>query len=137
MIFVDNGISYYSSETPTKERSTMKRVLHFPATRIFIGATVCWIVLLGTNSILRLVLSSEGDIARVIRWLLSTLVLVAAYQFLFRRYENRAITELAKTGLIRESLVGLFTGTVCIAVIIVILYTLGYYGVCPKTGRRI
>jgi membrane protease YdiL (CAAX protease family) len=112
-----------------EERNNMKRVLHFPVTRIAIGVVVCWIVLLGTNSILRLVFSSEGDIVRVIRWLLSTLVLVATYHFLFRRYENRAIIELSKTGLIRESLIGLFTGALCIAIIIGILYALGYYEV--------
>ncbi|MEJ2353827.1 MAG: hypothetical protein P8Y03_28960, partial [Anaerolineales bacterium] len=65
----------------------MKRVLRFPLTRIAIGVIVCTLALLGTNSVLRLVLSSEGDIARIVRWLLSTFVLLATYRFLFKHYE--------------------------------------------------
>lgn len=105
----------------------MKQVLYFPLTRIVIGAAVCWLALLGANSVLRLAFKSEGNFFRVIRWLLSTGVMVAVYILLFRHYENRAITELSGTGLIRDGLVGLFAGALCIGVIIVILYALGYY----------
>ena len=107
----------------------MKRVLHFPLTRIAIGVIVCTLALLGTNSVLRLVLSSEGDIARIVRWLLSTFVLLATYRFLFKHYERRDISELSRTDAIRESLIGLFTGVLCISLIIVVLYVAGYYQV--------
>lgn len=107
----------------------MKRVLHFPLTRIAVGVIVCTLALLGTNSVLRLVLSSEGNIVRIVRWLLSTFVLLATYRFLFKHYERRDITELSRTGSIRESLVGLFTGVLCISLIIVVLDLLGYYEV--------
>lgn len=107
----------------------MKRVLHFPLTRIAVGVIVCTLALLGTNSVLRLVLSSEGNIVRIVRWLLSTFVLLATYRFLFKHYERRDITELSRTGSIRESLVGLFTGVLCISLIIVVLDVLGYYEV--------
>ena len=111
------------------ERNTIKRVLYFPLTRIAVGVVVCGIALLGTNSVLRLVLRPEGDIVRIVRWLLSTLVLLATYHFLFRHYERRDITELSRTGMLRESLVGLFAGALCISLIIVVLYVLGYYEV--------
>ena len=111
------------------EIATMKRVLHFPLTRIAIGVIVCTLALLGTNSVLRLVLSSEGDIARIVRWLLSTFVLLATYRFLFKHYERRDISELSRTDAIRESLIGLFTGVLCISLIIVVLYVAGYYQV--------
>ena len=107
----------------------MKRVLHFPLTRIAIGVIVCTLALPGTNSVLRLVLSSEGDIARIVRWLLSTFVLLATYRFLFKHYERRDISELSRTDAIRESLIGLFTGVLCISLIIVVLYVAGYYQV--------
>lgn len=111
------------------ERNTIKRVLYFPLTRIAVGVVVCGLALLGTNSVLRLVLKPEGDIVRIVRWLLSTLVLLATYHFLFRHYERRDITELSRTGMLRESLVGLFAGALCISLIIVVLYVLGYYEV--------
>jgi len=105
----------------------MKRVLHFPLTRIAVGMAVCWIALLGTNSILKLIFSSEEDVVRVIRWVLSTGVMLVVYILLFRRYENRAITELSGTGLLKDGLVGFIASALCISVVIAILYALGYY----------
>ena len=107
----------------------MKRVLYFPLTRIVIGIVVCGLAVMGTNTILKLVLGPEGDIIRIVRWLLVTLVLLATYHYLFRYYEKRDITELSRTGLLRESLVGLLTGAFCISLVIVMLYVLGYYEV--------
>lgn len=104
-------------------------MLHFPLTRIVVGVVVCAFALLGTNSVLRFVLGSDADILRVVRWLLSTSVLLTTYHFLFRYYEGRDITELSRIGLARESLIGLATGALSIALIIVVLYFLGYYAV--------
>lgn len=114
---------------PREQRNTMKRVLHFPLTRIAVGVVVCGLAMLGTNIVLRLVLRSEVDIVRAVRWILSTLVLLAVYHFLFRHYERRDITELSRTNLLREGLVGLFTGVLCISLVIVVLNVLGYYEV--------
>jgi membrane protease YdiL (CAAX protease family) len=57
------------------------------------------------------------------------LVFLAAYHTLFRHYEKRAILELSRTSLVKESLLGFFLGTLCITLIILILYTLGNYNV--------
>lgn len=114
--------------------NSLKRVLHFPLTRIVVGVAVCALALLGTNSVLRLVLGSDADILRVVRWLLSTLVLLVTYHFLFRYYEGRDITELSRIGLFRESLVGLSTGALSIAFIIAVLNFLGYYTLLSITN---
>ena len=119
---------------PGDERSTVQRVLHFPLTRIAIGAAVCGLALLGTNSVLRLVLRPETDFLRVVRWLLSTSVLLAAYHFLFRHYERREITELSRTGLLWESLAGLVAGAASISLVIAVLAALGYYKMLSIDG---
>ena len=111
------------------ERNIIKKVLHFPLTKIVVGVIVCGFAILGTNSVLRSIFKSEGDVVRIVRWLLSMSVLLATYYFLFRHYERRGIAELSRKGLLRESLVGLFTGTLCISLIIIVLYILGYYKV--------
>ena len=111
------------------ERNIIKKVLHFPLTKIVVGVIVCGFAILGTNSVLRSIFKSEGDVVRIVRWLLSMSVLLATYYFLFRHYERRDIAELSRKGLLRESLVGLFTGTLCISLIIIVLYILGYYKV--------
>lgn len=111
------------------ERCNMRQLLHFPLTRILVGIVVCGFALLGSNSILRLVLRPEGDLWRVIRWLLAMLVLLATYYTLFKYYEKRAITELSAAGMLLQSLFGLLLGALCIALIILVLFALGYYEV--------
>ena len=113
---------------------TMKRVLHLPLIRIAIGIVVCGIALLGTNSFLRLVLRSDADFVRAVRWLLSASVMLATYYILFRYYESRDITELSSTGLLGESLLGLSSSTLCISLIILILFALGYYKVLSTSN---
>jgi membrane protease YdiL (CAAX protease family) len=108
---------------------TKKRILYHPLIKIAIGIVVCGIALLGTNSFLRLVLRSDADFVRAIRWVLSASVMLVTYYILFRYYEGRDITELSFTGLLGESLLGLFSSTLCISLIILILFALGYYKV--------
>ena len=117
------------SSKPGVGSNNMNRMLHFPLTRIVVGVIVCSLVALGTNSALRLVFRPEADILRAIRWLLSASVMLAAYYYLFRHYERRDVTELSTTGLLNQSLIGLSVSTLCISLIIVILFALGYFEV--------
>jgi hypothetical protein len=114
---------------PRDAKSTMRRVFYFPLTRIVVGVIVCGFAMLATNSALRLVLRPEGDITRIIRWVLSTAVLLATYYFLFKRYERREVTELSRTNLLREGLLGLSTGVLSVSLVICALYIMRYYEV--------
>jgi len=55
--------------------------------------------------------------------------MLAAYYHLFRHYERRDVTELSTTGLLSQSLIGFSVSTLCISLIIVILFALGYFKV--------
>ena len=127
-------IADHMKSKPGVEMKTMKRVLHLPLIRIAIGIVVCAIALLGTNNFLRLVLRSDADFVRAVRWLLSASVMLATYYILFRYYESRDITELSSTGLLGESLLGLSSSTLCISLIILILFALGYYKVLSTSN---
>lgn len=104
-------------------------MLFFPLTRIVIGVVVCGVAMLATNHVLRLIFRPEGDSTRIIRWLLSTLVLLAVYYILFKRYERREITELSKTYFLKESLLGLSISVMCISLVISTFYIMRYYEV--------
>jgi len=114
---------------PRDAKSAMRKVLHFPLTRIVVGVIVCGFAMLATNAALRFVLRPEGDVTRIIRWLLSTTALLAAYYFLFKRYERREVTELSKTNLLKESLLGLSISVLCVSLVIFALYIMRYYEV--------
>lgn len=114
---------------PKDTSNILRQVLYFPLTRIVVGVVVCGSASLVTNAVLRLVLTPESDVTRIIRWVLSTVALLAAYYFLFRRYEKRAVTELSKKYFLTESLLGFLISGVCISLVIFALYVLRYYEV--------
>jgi hypothetical protein len=115
-------------------KDTLRRAWYFPLTRIVVGAVVCSVAMLVSNSILKLLLGSEGDIARIIRWVLSTTILLAAYFFLFRRYEKRDVTELSISALPKDGLFGILLSTLSVSLVIFVLYLLGYYEVLAVNG---
>ena len=114
---------------PRNMRTTMRKFFDFPLTRIAVGIVVCMTAMLATNAVLKMIFVPEGDLAKLIRRILSLIALLAAYYFLFRRYEKREITELSKKHLLKESLLGLILSTVCVSLVIGALYFLGYYEV--------
>jgi len=122
---------------PKDTSNILRQVLYFPLTRIFVGVVVCGSASLITSALLRLVLTPESDVTRIIRWALSTVALLAAYYFLFRRYEKRAVTELSKTYFLTESLLGFLISGLCVSLVIFVLYVLRYYEVLSADSVRV
>lgn len=110
---------------------TIKRVLHFPITKIIIGIVVPFsLFVVIQNFVLKPFFYSviqNKSIANPIIHFISFLVLLAAYYFLFRFYDKRKITELSIKYLPKEMFGGFFFGFFIISLIIFILYLLGYY----------
>ncbi len=111
--------------------ASIKSVLHFPLTKIIIGIVVPFsLFVLIQNFVLKPFFYSiiqDKNIANPIIHLISFLVLLAAYYFLFRFYDKRAITELSIKYLPKEMFGGFFLGFFTISLVIFILYVLGYY----------
>lgn len=118
-----------------KSKETMnvliKRVLHFPITKIIIGIVVPFsLFVVIQNFVLKPIFYSiiqNKSIANPIIHFISFLVLLAAYYFLFRFYDKRKITELSIKYLPKEMFGGFFFGFFTISLSIFILYLLGYY----------
>lgn len=110
---------------------SIKRVLHFPITKIIIGIVVCFsLFVVIQNFVLKPFFYSiilDKSIADPIIHCLSLIVLLVSYYYLFRLYDKRKITELSTTYLLKEMFGGFFSGFVTISLSIFILYLLGYY----------
>lgn len=115
--------------TSNQAKETWHKIARFPLTKILIGTGVCGSAMLLTNSLLRLVLRSEANGARSIRWVVSTAALLGAYTVLIKRTEQRDVTELATQHMVRESILGFVTGTTAIALVIAVLYQMRHYKV--------
>jgi len=130
-----NNIKTGENETMSESKDvqcTLRKVLNFPLTRMVAGVVVCGFAMLAANRVLKWVPGSESDAARMIRWLLTTAVLLAVYYFLFKHYEKRDVTELSKTYVIKDGLWGLSISVLCVSLIIFALYSLGYYEVLAR-----
>lgn len=109
----------------------IKKVLHFPITKIIIGIVIplsLFVVI--QNFILKPFFYSiiqDKSIAVPIIHCLSFLVLLAAYYYLFRFYDKRKITELSIKFFFKEMFGGFFFGFFTISLVFFILYLLGYY----------
>ncbi len=112
---------------------SIKRMLHFPMTKIIIGIVVCFsLFVLSQNFVLKPFFYSiiqDKSIADPIIHCFSIIILLASYYYLFRLYDKRKITELSIKHLLKEMFGGFFFGFFTISLSIFILYVLGYYQV--------
>jgi uncharacterized protein len=110
---------------------SIKRVLHFPITKIIIGIVACFsLFVVIQNFVLKPFFYSiiqDKSIADPIIHCVSIIVLLAAYYYLFRFYDKRKITELSIKYLLKEMFGGFLFGFFSISLSIFILYLLGYY----------
>ncbi|NOU39629.1 MAG: CPBP family intramembrane metalloprotease [Ferruginibacter sp.] len=110
---------------------SIKRVLHFPITKIIIGIVVCFsLFVVIQNFVLKPFFYSiiqDKNIANPIIHCLSLIVLLVSYYYLFHFYDKRKITELSIKYLLKEMFGGFFLGFFTISLSIFILYLLGYY----------
>lgn len=109
----------------------IKRVLHFPITKIIIGIVVCFsLFVVIQNFVLKPFFYSiiqDKSIADPIIIFISSILLLVCYYYLFRLYDKRKITELSIKHLPKEMFGGISLGFLTISLSIFILYLLGYY----------
>jgi membrane protease YdiL (CAAX protease family) len=110
---------------------SIKRVLHFPITKIIIGIVVPFsLFVVIQNFVLKPFFYSiiqDKNIANPIIHFICFIVLLTAYYYLFLFYDKREIAELSLKYFFKEMFGGFFFGFFTISLIIFILYVLGYY----------
>lgn len=112
---------------------TIKKIIHFPITKIIIIIGICFSLFVGIqNFILKPLFYSfipDNDIANPIIHLISFFVLYFGYFYTCRLYDKREITELSLQSASKEIFGGLGIGFFSISLSIFILYLLGNYQV--------
>lgn len=117
--------------------ASVKRVLYFPVTKIIIGISVCFsLFVVIQNFVLKPFFYSiiqDKSIADPIIIFVSSILLLVSYNYLFRLYDKRKITELSIKYLPKEMFGGFIFGFMTISLFIFILYLLGHYQVFSIT----
>lgn len=110
---------------------SIQKILFFPITKIILGITICFSLLVGVQNFISkplfYSLIQNKNIADPIIHCVSFLVLIFGYFYMFRLYEKREIKELSTKQLPKEMFGGFFLGFFTISLSIFILHLLGYY----------
>lgn len=110
---------------------SIKKIWYFPITKIIVGITLCFSLFVVLQNFVSKPLFysiiEDKNWADPFIHLVSVLVLLSSYYFLFRWYEKREVKELSIQHLPKEMFGGFLIGFAAISVSIFILYLLGYY----------
>ncbi len=114
------------------KRKILKRIACFSFTKIIIGILILGIVIGGGQFLIQNLLDFvpvSSDLNKLISGIVVALLALLFYSCLFRFYEKRKITELSKTGFIKNITIGLVLGSVLQSLTILVIYLKGGYTV--------
>ncbi|MBC8278014.1 MAG: CPBP family intramembrane metalloprotease [FCB group bacterium] len=109
-----------------------KKILHFPLTKIILASIVVVGIPVAVNKLaLKPALVSmnlDEGIPRLLRVFFTTAVLMtAAYWWFFRTLEKRKVSELDFRFLLKDSLIGFFSGIMVMGFVITLLWINGFF----------
>jgi membrane protease YdiL (CAAX protease family) len=110
--------------------STIKKVLHFPLTKIIIGFIVCMgAVSLGQVAIEKSlnITSIPPDFKKFIIGLTTALLALLSYVYLFKYYEKRVLTELNTQRIVKSLVYGAGLGMLLQSLTVLVIYLKGGY----------
>ncbi len=115
-----------------KVKSIGQKILHFPVTKILIGI----IVVVGIYGVSQYFLSELLKLSSMTRELnnlivgvISAILAIISYIFLYRFYEKRKITEFSKKGIFKNLTTGIVLGAILQSLTILVIYLKGGYSV--------
>ena len=116
----------------------LKKILHFPITKILLGISSCLAVLILVQNFISKpifqALIATKQISDTFVNYTSIAVLLATYYFLFNFLEQRNITEITIRNHTKELFGGFILGFGILSLVILILYALGYYQITNFNG---
>lgn len=108
------------------------KILHFPFTKIIIGIIIVAGVYGVSNNLLGAVFKMDlvsKDVSNLIVAIISAILSVIAYSYLFKLYEKRKITELSTIGIAKTLSLGFILGAVLQSLTILVIYLKGGYSI--------
>jgi uncharacterized protein len=112
--------------------STLKKILHFPLTKIIIGSVVVGGAVALGETVSRFLLGKtqlSNELINLMVAIVDVLMALMSYVLLFRFYEKRKITELSLVAFFKNALIGFSAGIVLQSLFIVVIYLAGDYSI--------
>lgn len=115
-----------------------QKILHFPLTKIIIGIIVVLGVFGLSSNLLAGIYKSDllsisdllsKDVINLIIVIISIILSVLAYIYLFKFYEKRSITELSANRIVKNLSIGILIGVILQSLTILVIYLKGGYSI--------
>lgn len=106
------------------------KILHFPLTKIIIGFLVCGIVVSAGQTWIGNLLDLSTlniDMKNLITGLITAILAIVSYVYLFKFYEKREIKEFSTSGLFKNLSIGIILGVTLQSLTILVIYLKGGY----------
>ncbi|RMH64259.1 MAG: CPBP family intramembrane metalloprotease [Calditrichaeota bacterium] len=110
--------------------SPVRKIIHFPLTKIIIGIVGLALVMSAGQYVTHKTLADttlNPDVVNLIVGLVSAVLTIWAYRVLFRFYEKRSVTELSTRGMFKNLATGMVIGALLQSLTIAVIYLSGGY----------
>ena len=118
-------INYQLNIYTMKNKSVKQKIVNSPITRIILGLLVCFAVFILTQNIASKLLGFTGlnnDFRNLFKGIIASIAVISAYKVLYRKMENRKITEISVKGIGKNLLLGTLIGVVLQSLTILVIY---------------
>ena len=109
-----------------------QKIVQFALVRIILGLIICLAsIIIGQQIFLKIpgVSLLSHDVRNLIKGIFVSILAIGSYWLFYRKYENRAITELSTNGIWRKLFAGILTGSGLQSLTILVIYLYGGFKV--------
>ena len=109
-----------------------QKIVQFALVRIILGLIICLAsIIIGQQIFLKIpgVSLLSHDVRNLIKGIFVSILAIGSYWLFYRKYENRAITELSANGIGRKLFAGILTGSGLQSLTILVVYLYGGFKV--------
>ncbi len=102
-----------------------QKLLQHPLVRIVLGLLVCFAVFIITQNIVAKLLSLtslDKDFRNFFKGIIASVSVIIAYKFLFRKIENREVTEISAREIAKNLILGLVIGVALQSLTVLVIY---------------
>lgn len=113
-------------------KNIIEKTLHFPLTKIIIGIIFMGLTITYVPSLTKKTLNLaniDNHFISIIKELVTAILLITSYIYLFKFYEKRDITEFSKKRVIKNLTIGIVLGTILQSLTILVIYLKGGYSI--------
>ena len=102
-----------------------QKLIHNPFVRIILGLLVCFAIFIITQNIAAKLLALtdlDKDFRNFFKGIFASIAVIIAYKFVFRKIENRKVTEISARGIAKNLILGLLIGVVLQSLTVLVIY---------------